>query len=133
MRTRISAPGAGLRMGVGPGGEVGIVPDWRQQKANMDFHAFGTPRQNATRANQLYREAVRSGDALRLGTYMHFLQDEFSHFDFAGNPVMYWLSLGCARMHFLQPCLAPYISVFRTRYHQGKASTVREVNAPYLP
>ena len=87
-------PGPGLKIGLLPDGSVGLVPDWRQQQANMDFHAFGTDEQNARRANQLYREAVRSGDPLRLGTYLHFLQDEFSHYLFAGNPVTGQLSEG---------------------------------------
>jgi RHS repeat-associated protein len=88
------SPGAGMKLGIGPDGRPDIVPDWRQQQANMDFHAFGTAAQNAKQANKLYREAVRSGDLLKLGTYMHFLQDEFSHFDFQGNPVTGQLSKG---------------------------------------
>jgi RHS repeat-associated protein len=86
-------PGLGMKPGLGPGG-VTLVPDWRQQQANIDLHAFGTAAQNAARANQLYRQAVQSGDLFRLGTYLHFLQDEFSHFEFAGNPVTGQLSKG---------------------------------------
>jgi RHS repeat-associated protein len=88
------SPGSGLTIGITPDGSVGVVPDWRQQQANMDFHAFGTDAQNARRANELYRDAVRSGDPRRLGTYLHFLQDEFSHYLFAGNPVTGQLSEG---------------------------------------
>jgi RHS repeat-associated protein len=86
-------PAAGFKLGIGPRGG-GLVPDWRQQQANMDFHAFGTHAQNAKRANQLYREAVSTGDPIRLGTYMHFLQDEFAHIDFAGNPATGQVRMG---------------------------------------
>ncbi len=58
-------PGPGMKIGIKPDGSVGLVDDWRQQQANMDFHAFGTAAQNAARANQLYREAVRSGDLFK--------------------------------------------------------------------
>ena len=100
-------PGSGLKVGVGPGvGQVpigplgvGVVPDWRQQQANIDFHAFGTHQQNAKRANELYRDAVRSGDAFKLGTYLHFLQDEFSHYPYAGNPVTGQAETGFAVDH----------------------------------
>jgi hypothetical protein len=81
-------PGLGLKPGIGPDGLPQMVPDWRQQQANIDFHAFGTHAQNARRADQLYREALSSGDLRRLGTYTHFLQDEFSHYAFAGDPTL---------------------------------------------
>ncbi len=80
-------PGLGLKPGIRPDGWPGLVDDWRQQAANRDFHAFGTAAQNARRANQLYREALSSGDLTRLGTYFHFFQDQFSHIAFRGNPV----------------------------------------------
>lgn len=79
-------PGLGMKPGIGPDGRPGMVPDWRQIQANIDFHAFGSAAQNARRANQLYREALSSADLNRLGTYMHFLQDQFSHIAFRGNP-----------------------------------------------
>lgn len=84
-------PGSGIKPGFGP---AGLVLDERQIQANKDFHAFGTHEQNTMRANELYRGAVQSGDLFRLGTYLHFLQDEFSHYDFAGNPVTGQLSKG---------------------------------------
>lgn len=42
---------------------------------------------------------MRSGDLFRLGTCLHFLQDEFSHFDFKGNPVTGQASKGNAVDH----------------------------------
>jgi RHS repeat-associated protein len=86
-------PGLGYTPSVGPGGGIDFN-DWRQQRANIDFHAFGTPAQNAKRANQLYREAVHSGDLFGFGTYLHFLQDEFSHVGFVGNPTTGHVSRG---------------------------------------
>jgi len=62
------------------------VPDTDQQQRNADFHAFGTPEQNAARANQLYTEATQNGGNLHsFGTYLHFEQDSHSHSEFAGN------------------------------------------------
>ena len=91
-------PGPGFKLGRGPRG-LALVPNGRQIRANTDFHAFGSAAQNARRANQLYRDAVRSGDLFGLGTYMHFLQDEFSHVLFAGNPVTGQLDAGRAVDH----------------------------------
>jgi RHS repeat-associated protein len=68
------------------GGSPSIVPDRAQRARNVAFHAFGTHEQNAKRAAELLSQANRNGGNLFLfGTYLHFLQDSFTHFDFAGN------------------------------------------------
>jgi RHS repeat-associated protein len=62
------------------------VADEAQQKKNADFHAFGTPEQNIRRAAELISQASQGGGNLwAMGTYLHFLQDSYSHADFAGN------------------------------------------------
>jgi RHS repeat-associated protein len=62
------------------------VPYEEQQRRNADFHAFGTPEQNAARANQLYTEATQNGgNPHAFGTYLHFGQDSYSHSEYAGN------------------------------------------------
>lgn len=55
-------------------------------KTNVLFHSFGTHEQNAARKTELWRLANRRGGMrARLGTFLHFLQDSFSHYDYAGN------------------------------------------------
>jgi RHS repeat-associated protein len=55
-------------------------------KTNVLFHSFGTHEQNAGRKTELWRLANRRGGMrTRLGTFLHFLQDSFSHYDYAGN------------------------------------------------
>ena len=67
-------------------GQPVIIPDFDQQKRNGAFHAFGTPAQNARRAAELLSQASRGGGNLfGFGTYLHFLQDSYSHKYFAGN------------------------------------------------
>jgi len=62
------------------------VPDLAQQARNRDFHAFGTVEQNTRRAAELLRAAIGpQGGFWQFGTYLHFLQDSFSHREFAGN------------------------------------------------
>jgi RHS repeat-associated protein len=53
---------------------------------NAAFHSFGTHKQNAARAAELFEQARQGPGSLpRLGTYLHFLQDSFSHYNYAGN------------------------------------------------
>jgi RHS repeat-associated protein len=53
---------------------------------NVDFHAFGTPAQNASRQNELWRLATQGqGSLSNLGIFFHFFQDSYAHRDFAGN------------------------------------------------
>jgi RHS repeat-associated protein len=60
-----------------------------QRRRNVLFHAFGTPDENAARSAELLTQAFRNGGNLdALGTYLHFLQDSYSHHDFAGNTVI---------------------------------------------
>jgi RHS repeat-associated protein len=67
-------------------GQPIVVPDREQQARNANFHAFGTPSQNAVRAAELLGQATRgNGNLAAFGTYLHFLQDSFSHSEFAGN------------------------------------------------
>lgn len=68
------------------GGKAHVVPDYAQRYRNVAFHAFGTLEQNARRAAELWSQAQSNGgSSFLLGTYLHFLQDSFSHRDFAGN------------------------------------------------
>jgi RHS repeat-associated protein len=68
------------------GGQPMLVPDKAQQAKNRDFHAFGTVGENARRAAELFRQATGpNGGFWQFGTYLHFLQDTFSHREFAGN------------------------------------------------
>jgi RHS repeat-associated protein len=63
-----------------------IVPNRHQQKINADFHSFGTPEQNIQRSAELLAQASQGGgNPFAFGTYLHFLQDSYSHRDFAGN------------------------------------------------
>ncbi len=67
-------------------GQPVVISDPAQQARNVNFHAFGTPSQNVSRAAELFAQATRgSGNLWALGTYLHFVQDSFSHRDFAGN------------------------------------------------
>jgi hypothetical protein len=62
------------------------VPDLEQQARNRDFHSFGTHQQNTRRAALLWAEASGpQGGFWQFGTYLHFMQDSYSHWDFAGN------------------------------------------------
>jgi len=62
------------------------VEDKDQQKRNADFHAFGTSQQNAIRAAQLLAQASQGGgNPWAFGTYLHFIQDSYSHREYAGN------------------------------------------------
>jgi len=62
------------------------VPDEAQRRRNADFHAFGTPEQNARRLRELRAAAYQGGGNLfGFGTYLHFLQDSSTHRHFAGN------------------------------------------------
>ena len=62
------------------------IPDEEQQSRNALFHAFGTPQQNSLRAAELLSQATRgTGNLWAFGTYLHFLQDSFSHKVFARN------------------------------------------------
>lgn len=62
------------------------VPYPEQQKRNADFHAFGTHEQNARRAAELWSQATGgTGGSWQFGTYLHFLQDSYSHSEYAGN------------------------------------------------
>jgi RHS repeat-associated protein len=67
------------------GGQPMIVPDYAQRYRNEAFHTFGTPSQNARRAVQLLSQAYQSANPFLFGTYLHFIQDGFSHADYAGN------------------------------------------------
>jgi RHS repeat-associated protein len=67
-------------------GQPTVVPDPGQRYRNTAFHTFGTASQNSRRAMQLLSQASQSGgNGFLFGTYLHFLQDSFSHRDFAGN------------------------------------------------
>src|SRR5215831_16459594 len=69
-------------------GRIIAVPFPEQQKRNVDFHAFGTHEQNTRRAAELLAQATSStGGFWQFGTYLHFLQDSYSHWDFAGYSV----------------------------------------------
>lgn len=78
-------PGVGLKVTGGFRGG-GIGADVAQQQRNADFHAFGTPQQNVSRAAALFG-AVRQGggNLMAIGTYLHFIQDSFSHREYAGH------------------------------------------------
>ena len=76
------------------------VPDEAQQKKNADFHAFGTPEQNAARAAELLSQASQGGSNLwAFGTYLHFIQDSYSHREYAGNTTWGQASGGESRDH----------------------------------
>lgn len=62
------------------------APGPMRSKRNVAFHAFGTPAQNAAREVELWRLATQGqGSLSNLGIFFHFLQDSYSHRDFAGN------------------------------------------------
>lgn len=62
------------------------APGPGRTKRNVAFHAFGTHEQNAAREKELWRLASEGqGSLSNLGIFFHFLQDSFSHYDFAGN------------------------------------------------
>ena len=68
------------------GGQPTIVPDIAQRYRNVAFHSFGTYSQNASRATELLFQAYhQSRNPFLFGTYLHFMQDGFSHADYAGN------------------------------------------------
>ncbi|HUS12636.1 MAG TPA: Ig-like domain-containing protein, partial [Pyrinomonadaceae bacterium] len=67
-------------------GNPTIFPDLAQRARNVAFHSFGTPAENAARAAELLSQArAHGGNPFLFGTYLHFLQDSFSHENFAGN------------------------------------------------
>jgi RHS repeat-associated protein len=78
-------PGWGNKLTIGPFGQPTIVPDQPQRERNAKYHAFGTHTQNFYRAGELLETALRSHSDISMGTYLHFIQDSFSHFDYAGN------------------------------------------------
>jgi RHS repeat-associated protein len=62
------------------------APGALRAQRNVAFHAFGTHEQNAIRQNELWGLATQgSGSLSNLGTFLHFVQDSYSHYDFAGN------------------------------------------------
>ena len=68
------------------GGQPTVVPDPGQRYRNIAFHAFGTANQNSQRALELLSQASQyGGNPFLFGTYLHFLQDAFSHRGFSGN------------------------------------------------
>lgn len=79
-------PEFGMQVVEGRNGQPVFLPDKAQQDRNRDFHAFGTVEQNTRRAAELLLLATGSnGGFWQFGTYLHFLQDSFSHRQFAGN------------------------------------------------
>ena len=81
-------PGVGGKVGGLPiVGSPVIVPDEAQRQRNRDFHAFGTSSQNASRITELIGASLGGGggDLFAFGIYLHFLQDSYSHRDFAGS------------------------------------------------
>jgi RHS repeat-associated protein len=59
-----------------------------QRRRNVMFHAFGTSGENVRRTAELLAQASRNGGNIyALGTYLHFLQDSYSHSDYAGNTI----------------------------------------------
>ena len=63
-----------------------VIPDPAQRLRNILFHTFGTAAQNTARAAELLQLASKGGGNLfGFGTYLHFLQDSYSHRAFAGN------------------------------------------------
>ncbi|MGI8836313.1 MAG: Ig-like domain-containing protein [Pyrinomonadaceae bacterium] len=67
-------------------GTAAYVPDDAQRRRNADWHSLGSPDENARRAVVLFGIASRNGGNLfDFGSYLHFLQDSFSHRAFAGN------------------------------------------------
>jgi RHS repeat-associated protein len=78
-------PGLGLKT-KRRAGKIVVVPNLDQQARNRDFHSFGTAEQNARRAAELFAQATGpNGGFWQFGTYLHFLQDSFSHREYAGN------------------------------------------------
>ncbi len=78
-------PGYGNKI-VAINGTPTVVPDFPQRYRNTAFHAFGTAAENAVRARQLRAEASSyGGSPFLFGRYLHFLQDSFSHRNFAGQ------------------------------------------------
>jgi RHS repeat-associated protein len=78
-------PGWGKKWQLSWHGPV-AVPYPEQQARNRDFHSFGTHEQNTRRSAELWAQATRgTGSLLAFGTYLHFMQDSYSHWDFAGN------------------------------------------------
>jgi RHS repeat-associated protein len=83
---RDKKPGWGNKITTGPTGYPMIVPDAPQRRRNVLFHSFGTAAQNGARQAELVQLAsAGGGDLFGFGTYLHFLQDSFSHRAFAGN------------------------------------------------
>ncbi|HBB98516.1 MAG TPA: hypothetical protein DC054_24300, partial [Blastocatellia bacterium] len=71
-----------------------------QRKRNVLFHAFGTQEQNERRSAQLLAQAFRNGGNIyALGTYLHFLQDSYSHAEYAGNTITGQVTGGESRDH----------------------------------
>lgn len=63
-----------------------LSPGFNKQYQNVNFHAFGTHAQNAARRQELFDQAVTGlGSLSNLGLFFHFLQDGYSHYDYAGN------------------------------------------------
>jgi RHS repeat-associated protein len=88
-------PGWGIELVTGPHGALIPIPNPAQQARNANFHAFGTHEQNDRRAAELFAEAIRgNANPYLFGTYLHFIQDSFSHFDFAGNTTWGQFSAG---------------------------------------
>jgi RHS repeat-associated protein len=77
-----------------------IVDDPDQRERNVKFHAFGTPEQNAARAAELLSQASQGGgNPWAFGTYLHFLQDSYSHSEYAGNDTWGQVSGGNSADH----------------------------------
>ncbi len=93
-------PGWGKKWKMGWWGGPEAVADEEQRKRNADFHAFGTPEQNAKRADELLNIALQGGGKLRgFGTYLHFSQDSYSHSEHAGNTTWGQITGGESRDH----------------------------------
>lgn len=62
------------------------APGANRTYQNVAFHAFGTHAQNAVRRQELFNQALAGpGSLSNLGIFFHFLQDSYSHYDYAGN------------------------------------------------
>jgi hypothetical protein len=62
-----------------------IFPDYSARERNAKFHAFGTHLENFQRSGELLQIALQSRNNFAMGTYLHFMQDSFSHSAYAGN------------------------------------------------